>query len=339
VTPRAAGLALVLALSAIAAPAAAFPTGEQFDLDPLTEDGGGGLAFTGAPRHAGHTCAVCHTGAPGRIGLQLLGDPAELFSSGYRPGTEYHLRVVITGEWAAADRRSAGDSCGEATEPFSRCDDNGFSLETTDIDGDPVGRFAPVVDGVCDPNSTLSDVRVLADKTAITHSGAHHGRNAWDLCWTAPGAGTGPVTAYLSAVDGNGGKGTFEDPNTVDGDDVASGAVPFAEHGGDPAGGQVGGCAAGGDTGLGAALIVLALVLAHRRRAGRRAVFVLAVAALALSATGCATVHAHEKEYLAKRKMVFAPDPTEDELDLHMQQSREGSAGGYGSAGGGCGCN
>jgi hypothetical protein len=36
---------------------------------------------------------------------------------------------------------------------------------------------------------------------------------------------------------------------------------------------------------------------------------------------------------------VFAPDSAEDELDLHMQQSREGSAGGYGSAGGGCGCN
>ena len=45
------------------------------------------------------------------------------------------------------------------------------------------------------------------------------------------------------------------------------------------------------------------------------------------------------RETLAKRNMKFAPDPAEDELDLHMQEAREGSSGGYGSSGGGCGCN
>jgi hypothetical protein len=60
---------------------------------------------------------------------------------------------------------------------------------------------------------------------------------------------------------------------------------------------------------------------------------------LALALAGCATVHPWEKEKLAERKMQFAPDPDEDELDLHMQEAREGSSGGYGSAGGGCGCN
>ena len=66
------------------------------------------------------------------------------------------------------------------------------------------------------------------------------------------------------------------------------------------------------------------------------------VGALCLAALwlgGCVTVKPWEKEKLAERKMQFAPDPDEDELDLHMQEAREGSSGGHGSAGGGCGCN
>ena len=52
-------MALSIVLALVPATAAAFPTGEQFDLDALKEDGGGGIAFTGAPRFQGHTCAVC----------------------------------------------------------------------------------------------------------------------------------------------------------------------------------------------------------------------------------------------------------------------------------------
>jgi hypothetical protein len=65
----------------------------------------------------------------------------------------------------------------------------------------------------------------------------------------------------------------------------------------------------------------------------------VALLGVALWLPGCTTVHPWEKEKLAERKMQFAPDPDEDELDLHMQEAREGSSGGYGSAGGGCGCN
>jgi hypothetical protein len=60
---------------------------------------------------------------------------------------------------------------------------------------------------------------------------------------------------------------------------------------------------------------------------------------LFLLGAGCSTVRPWERENMAKRIMKFAPSPDEDELDLHMLQAREGSAGGYGSAGGGCGCN
>jgi len=58
---------------------------------------------------------------------------------------------------------------------------------------------------------------------------------------------------------------------------------------------------------------------------------------LLVLAGGC--VRPYQREVLSKRIMIFQPDPHEDILDLHMIEAREGAVGGYGSAGGGCGCN
>ncbi len=60
---------------------------------------------------------------------------------------------------------------------------------------------------------------------------------------------------------------------------------------------------------------------------------------VACAAAGCVRVKPYERELLSKRTMLFQPDPYEDVLDLHMLEAREGAVGGYGSAGGGCGCN
>ena len=59
-----------------------------------------GIAFDGAPRWSGHTCAVCHTDTPGRIGLKLEADKPELFTDGWKANQQYHLRVVLSDEWA-----------------------------------------------------------------------------------------------------------------------------------------------------------------------------------------------------------------------------------------------
>lgn len=67
-----------------------------------------------------------------------------------------------------------------------------------------------------------------------------------------------------------------------------------------------------------------------------RAIFVFVTVALG---AGCAPVKPYQRELLAKPIMTFQPDADEDTLDLHMLEAREGSTGGYGSAGGGCGCN
>jgi len=66
---------------------------------------------------------------------------------------------------------------------------------------------------------------------------------------------------------------------------------------------------------------------------------VLAVLALTLLGCGKHAVRASEKEFLADRVMVFDEDPHEASADEHLNSNREGSAGGHGASGGGCGCN
>jgi len=332
---------LVIVGVLLGAPAAfAFPTGGQFDSDPLTTDGSGGIAFTGSPRFQGHSCAVCHTDPPGLIGIKLESDHPELFDTGWVAQKQYHLRVVLENQHAAAQFAAAGDNCGFAVTPYTPCDQNGFALEMDDVVGGAEGKFTAVVNGACATGTppTDADVVVLKDGSAVVHNGAHHGQTKWDFCWTAPGAGTGVITAYLAAVDGNGGTGSEAYYADTINDDVAAGAVPIGEAGGQPPL-QSGGCSAGGGGGL--VLVALVIFACASSRRGpfalrrRRLLAVLAMVAL----VGCTHVRPRQRETLAKKKMMFSPDPTEDELDLHMQEAREGSSGGYGSSGGGCGCN
>ena len=60
-----------------------------------------------------------------------------------------------------------------------------------------------------------------------------------------------------------------------------------------------------------------------------------------VTASGCGrqAVRASEKEFLADEVMVFDYDKQEAAADDHVLTNREGSAGGRGTAGGGCGCN
>jgi hypothetical protein len=64
--------------------------------------------------------------------------------------------------------------------------------------------------------------------------------------------------------------------------------------------------------------------------------------AIAASLTACAGVEptrAWEKQYLAKPAMQFDYDKLDAKNTQHVYFSKEGSAGGYGVGGGGCGCN
>lgn len=65
----------------------------------------------------------------------------------------------------------------------------------------------------------------------------------------------------------------------------------------------------------------------------------LTLVVLVLSGCGRHAVRASEKEFLADQVMVFDDDGQEAAADEHVLTNREGSAGGRGSKGGGCGCN
>lgn len=60
---------------------------------------------------------------------------------------------------------------------------------------------------------------------------------------------------------------------------------------------------------------------------------------LLLGSAGCATVKPWERGRLAKPKMQLDPSPESTLLEQHVFEYREGSSGGYGTVGGGCGCN
>ena len=65
----------------------------------------------------------------------------------------------------------------------------------------------------------------------------------------------------------------------------------------------------------------------------------LAVLIVVLVGAGCVRVKPYQREALSMRPMNGAAESGEDKFRQHWQDSREGSTGGYGGAGGGCGCN
>lgn len=65
----------------------------------------------------------------------------------------------------------------------------------------------------------------------------------------------------------------------------------------------------------------------------------LLMTVIAAASSGCAVVQPWQRGRLAKPMMQLDPTPEGTLLEQHVYQYREGSAGGYGGLGGGCGCN
>ena len=66
--------------------------------------------------------------------------------------------------------------------------------------------------------------------------------------------------------------------------------------------------------------------------------FLLIILTLIIS-SGCTAVKPWERGTLSKKEMSWSPDPLAATLSEHIYFAKEAAAGGYGSAGGGCGCN
>lgn len=67
----------------------------------------------------------------------------------------------------------------------------------------------------------------------------------------------------------------------------------------------------------------------------------LSLLTLGILMTGCASVGVQpwERDVLARPEMSLDNDPVTNGLDDHIYFSKEGSSGGRGFGGGGCGCN
>ena len=70
-----------------------------------------------------------------------------------------------------------------------------------------------------------------------------------------------------------------------------------------------------------------------------RVIPLLVLAALASGAGGCATLAPQERAILADPTMQFDAEGKHEAAFRHAIDNREGSMGGTGVAGGGCGCN
>lgn len=70
-----------------------------------------------------------------------------------------------------------------------------------------------------------------------------------------------------------------------------------------------------------------------------RALVVALVAAALASSTACVTVRPQQRAVLADPVMQFDSEAHAEALRTHAIDNREGSFGGSGVAGGGCGCN
>lgn len=65
----------------------------------------------------------------------------------------------------------------------------------------------------------------------------------------------------------------------------------------------------------------------------------LAAMLLVLALPGCVAVQPWERERLARPDMQFGGGGELEGAEAHATEVREGAAGGFDAAGGGCGCN
>jgi hypothetical protein len=70
-----------------------------------------------------------------------------------------------------------------------------------------------------------------------------------------------------------------------------------------------------------------------------RMTLLLCTGFLALMFSGCSKVEPWQKSNLARSHMAFDPDRGEARYTKKAYVAKEGSSGGYGVGGGGCGCN
>ncbi len=221
---------LVLAASMGADSVRAFPqSGEWHWAADAQRPGAGDIYSNGSAQDWGITCAHCHINdkqQQGKIDFAIVPTPAWDKVGGadaYKPGTTYAMTAIMS----KAGTMTPSDNLGA---PGNNNNINGFTLTAEDVNGNPQGVFrSDAVPGNCPANAPAPDALVMGF-TTYTYGNCHTIVSLdepavilqWKFTWQAPPAGTGDVTLYYGAVDGDGSKTLF-------GDDVKIGTVKLKE--------------------------------------------------------------------------------------------------------------
>lgn len=247
---------------------------------------GEGLFFTGAPRFASLECSTCHRNGPQKVGLLLNADDASLFAGGYVPGKTYQLQVELTNETeglmyktpTCTDPPAPGDSFA-----YVQCNNNGFALEI-DAGGvplagpslfcarQPTGTMCPPPDYTVDQALVAPDgdavfgAKVYSADPSMPKLITRNGATNWRFWWTAPKAGTGALTVYVAAVDGNGGAGTVANDQDPYNDDTVAASFFLQEANVPVHNAASAACSMTRDAPRPTALLLLAMLLWVRRR-------------------------------------------------------------------------
>jgi hypothetical protein len=198
--------------------------------------GADGIFYTGGAQDFGMKCSHCHIDdqhQQGSIGVQVVPSPAwedVSGSEGYAPGTTYTITVNLTGAHLGNISNNDGD-------------ENAFALTIEDGNGKLAGVLEANVGGKSDAtackNGTAADPLVVPPKptagqttvilgdchavVSTEHPASAAARTSWNFKWTAPAAGTGDVTIFVGAVDGD-----HEGKSSL-GDDVVEASIVLKE--------------------------------------------------------------------------------------------------------------
>jgi hypothetical protein len=169
--------------------------------------GGGGIFGTGGARDYFITCANCHVNdqnQQGQIDLAVMFTPPLTVTAGqssYKPGQLYQVSAQLTGEHLGLS------GCG----PYVNGNVNNMVATVEDASGRTAGLLAS--DSGQSSASCPATAPMVTTGTTIMSGDCHAvaaqsgkpaaNRTQWYFSWTAPAAGSGALTMYWGAVDGD----------------------------------------------------------------------------------------------------------------------------------------
>ncbi len=152
----------------LAAGVLAFILLQSFGGDVNSDYGGGSPGgYSGSP-HDGANCTQCHNGTATNVANWIT---STVPVAGYLPGTTYTVAVTITGTGK-----------------------KGFECSPQALDGTLLGTLA----------SGTGNHLVPSGKAVTQNGSVTTNPYTWSFSWTAPAAGTGPVTFYGAFAIGTG---------------------------------------------------------------------------------------------------------------------------------------